>query len=68
MKLMKHIKFVFQEINPCELTKIINEKHIVSKFSNRGGDRAPYIENTSSKGTLDTLVDVGKGIWWLLAL
>jgi hypothetical protein len=43
MKFTKHIRFVFQEIEPCELAKIINERHIVSKVSNRGGGKTSNI-------------------------
>jgi hypothetical protein len=57
-KFPKHIRFLFQEIHPCELAVIINKTHIVFKMT-KILKMDPIHHKTQAKGEVDTLVDVG---------
>jgi hypothetical protein len=43
MKLFKYLKFVFKQINPRELAKVIKKANIVAMISSRRGGGAPNI-------------------------
>ena len=57
--MLKHFRFVAQEINPSELGIIINKVDIIIVAPNRGWYRTPHIGKTRLKGLVDTLVDLG---------
>jgi hypothetical protein len=42
-ELLKNLIFMFEKINPSELTKIINKRYVIVVFSNRSRGRAPNI-------------------------
>jgi hypothetical protein len=54
---------LFEKINPSEFAIVINKAYIILVFANRGRSWAPYIRKTCSKGTVETLVDIGYGSW-----
>jgi hypothetical protein len=43
MELLKNLGFMFEKINPSELTKIINKRYVRVVFSNRSRGRTPNI-------------------------
>jgi hypothetical protein len=43
MKFLKDFRFKLQQINPCKLTKVVNEANIVFLALNRIRSRPPYI-------------------------
>jgi hypothetical protein len=56
MKTLEHFRFVTQEINPSELTVIINKAHIICFVANKRGRRAS--ENIRFEGPVEVLVDL----------
>lgn len=59
METLKHLRFMAQEINPSEFAIIINEENIISVSPNQSWCRPHTSENTSYRGLLDTLLDLG---------
>ena len=53
MEFLENLRFVAQQIDPCEFAKIINEANIKIVLANRGGSGSPYI---SSRALDETLV------------
>jgi hypothetical protein len=51
MEFVKNIRLVFKEIKPCEFTVVINERHIVLKFSNGKRGNTPYIKKHKLQGS-----------------
>lgn len=43
LKLSKNLRFMFKEIDPSELAKVIDETNIINFITNRIDSRTPYI-------------------------
>jgi hypothetical protein len=61
MKLLKHFRFMFERIEPCKLTKIINKGNIIIIVANRARSRAQTSEKINWRGVVETHVDLGNG-------
>jgi hypothetical protein len=61
MELREHFIFMFQEEDTCEFGIILYKAHIKFILSNRSQSRPHTSENTSLRGTFDTVKDLGKG-------
>ena len=59
IKFLKDIGFIFEQIYPAKLAKIINKTDIVFLPSYRNGSGPQTSEKTSSKGALDSLTERG---------
>jgi hypothetical protein len=59
--LSKYFGLVLEKKDPSEFEIIIYKTNIVTISGSHTS------ENTSSRGVVDTLEDLGKGNWWLLA-
>jgi hypothetical protein len=58
MKIMKHVRFVFQEIDPCKFVVIINERDIISETTKEVGIGPQTSKKLGSKGAFDSLNDL----------
>jgi hypothetical protein len=67
LKLLKHIRFKFDKINPCEFTKIIHKANIIFFLPTDSRAGPNTSKCTNCKGNSDTPVDLGYGSWWLFA-
>jgi hypothetical protein len=52
---------MFERIEPCKLTKIINKGNIIIIVANRARSRAQTSEKINWRGVVETLVDLGNG-------
>jgi hypothetical protein len=43
METLKNIRFLFEEINPCQFAEIIDKTHIIFVLIDRIGHMAPHI-------------------------
>ena len=59
MKFSKHIGLVLKGINPNKLAEVIYKAYIIFFLPTDSGAGPQTSENTSSKGTVDTLTEVG---------
>jgi hypothetical protein len=46
---LEHLGLMFEQIDPCEFTKVINEANIIFISSNGVTGRVPYIRKINSK-------------------
>jgi hypothetical protein len=67
MKFINDIRPVFKQIVPCKFAKIVDKRNIVTMMSKRRGGWTHTSENTSSRGALDMLTNLGNRSCWLLA-
>jgi hypothetical protein len=56
---LEHLGLMFEQIDPCEFTKVINEANIIFISSNGITGRVPYIRKINSKWAVEKLVDFG---------
>jgi hypothetical protein len=58
-KFLKHIRFLFQEINPGELAIIINQTEMIFIMPTEAEAGPQTSENTNLRGKVETLDDLG---------
>jgi hypothetical protein len=61
LEFLEHLRFVFDELDPCKLTIVINETNIILKSINIITSRTHTSENMRSNGAFEVLVEMGYG-------